>query len=391
MKTSLVAPGSVLKREIDFLGITENELAGRMGRPASAVCQIIAGQSAVTPEIALQLETIIGTNPHLWTNLEARYRLAIARTAELAELESEIPLLDDFQMAKLEERGWIPQAKSQTKRVRLLRVFLGVASLNAYKRVNAPAYRLPDQFHLSSETLAVWLRKGELDAQEYQTADYDPAKFERAVLHIRTLTNSPPEQFLPEMFDSCAHAGVALVFTPELPNCEVNGTARQLHSGQRMIQLNLNSRPGDHFWVAFFREAEHMLNGETDFHISFSHEPPYRPIEEIRLDRSAAETLIPFADWDDFVDKKDWSQTSIKSFATEMDVHPGIVAGRLAQDQLVPLGSLSGLRVTYAWPRIESMRQTQASSTPNCISHATAGSAPVESPTTCSAQPTDCS
>ena len=143
MKTSLVAPGSVLKREIDFLGITENELADRMGQPASAVCQIIAGQTAVTPEIALQLETIIGTNPHLWTNLEARYRLAIARTAELAELESEIPLLDDFQMAKLEERGWIPQAKSQTERVRLLRVFLGVASLNAYKRVNAPAYRLP--------------------------------------------------------------------------------------------------------------------------------------------------------------------------------------------------------------------------------------------------------
>ena len=391
MQTSIVTAGTELKRQIEFLGINEEELADRMGRPASAVYEIIAGETAVTPQIALQLETIIGTKPHIWTNLESKYRLARARSVELAELESEIPLLDHFQMAKLEQRGWIPQVQSQTERVRLLRAFLGVASLNVYKRVNAPAYRLHDRFRLTNETLAVWLRKGELDAADYQTADYDCAKFESAVRHIRTLTNSPPEHFMPEMFNSCAHAGVALVFTPELPNCQVNGTARKTPDGQRMIQLSLNSRWADHFWVAFFREAEYTLNGEENFHISFLREPPDRPKEEGRLDRSTAHTLIPFPNWDDFVNKRDRSESSIQSFAVEMGVHPGIVAGRLAQDQFEPPGFLDRLRVTYAWPRIKVMRRGTSSPHLNRTSRAAADSTPDESPTTCSAPSTHCS
>ena len=387
VQTSIVTAGNVLKRQIEFLGITEEELADRMGRPASAVYEIVTGQTAITPQVALQLETIIGTKPHVWTDLESKYRLARARTAELAELESEIPLLDHFQTGKLEERGWIPRAQSQTERVRLLRAFLGVASLNVYKRVNAPAYRLHDRSRLTNETLAVWLRKGELDAAEYQTAVYDCAKFESAVRQIRTLTNSPPEHFMPEMFNSCARAGVALVFTPELPNCQVNGSARKILGGQRIIQLSLNSRWADHFWIAFFREAEYTLNGEETLHISFLHEPPDRPKEEGRLDRSAAHTLIPFADWDDFLDKRDWSENSIQSFAVEMGVHPGIVAGRLAQDQWEPPRSVDRLRITYAWPRTKVMRRSTSSHL-NRTSRAAADSTPDESPATCSAPTT---
>ena len=75
-----VSPGSILKDEIEYLGITQKELANRMGRPTQAINEIINGKKAVTPETALELESVLGIKAHIWTNLEAGYRLALARS-----------------------------------------------------------------------------------------------------------------------------------------------------------------------------------------------------------------------------------------------------------------------------------------------------------------------
>ena len=86
-----VSPGSILKDEIEFLGITQKELANRMGRPAQAINEIINGKKAVTPQTAIELEKVLGIKAHVWVNLEAGYRLALARN-ELATRETtEIP------------------------------------------------------------------------------------------------------------------------------------------------------------------------------------------------------------------------------------------------------------------------------------------------------------
>ena len=74
-----VSPGSVLKDEIEFLGMTQKELASRMGRPSQVISEIIGGKKAVTPEIALELESVLGVKAHIWTNLESGYRLTLAR------------------------------------------------------------------------------------------------------------------------------------------------------------------------------------------------------------------------------------------------------------------------------------------------------------------------
>ncbi len=82
-----VSPGSILKDEIEFLDITQKELAARMGRPAQVVNEIINGKKAVTPQTAIELEKVLGIKAHIWVNLEAGYRLALARN-ELAASEA---------------------------------------------------------------------------------------------------------------------------------------------------------------------------------------------------------------------------------------------------------------------------------------------------------------
>ena len=74
-----IPPGEYLAEEITARGITQKELARRMGRPANAINEIINGKKAVTAETALQLEEVIPEIPaRFWLNLETDYQLTKA-------------------------------------------------------------------------------------------------------------------------------------------------------------------------------------------------------------------------------------------------------------------------------------------------------------------------
>ena len=75
-----IPPGKTLRDEIRERGITQVELAKRMGRPTKVINQIITGKKAITADTALQLESVIGgISAMFWLRLEAGYRLALAR------------------------------------------------------------------------------------------------------------------------------------------------------------------------------------------------------------------------------------------------------------------------------------------------------------------------
>jgi len=87
MKRRPTPPGEMLLEE--FLrpaGITQVELAARMGVPIQRVNAVIAGRQAVTAETAILLSRALGTTPALWLNLQiavdlwdAEHRLARSR------------------------------------------------------------------------------------------------------------------------------------------------------------------------------------------------------------------------------------------------------------------------------------------------------------------------
>ena len=83
-----IPPGEYLEEIIGELGMTKDELAQRMNRPASKLSSIFKGQKAITPDTALQLEKVVGVPAHVWTGLEAEYRLTLARIQAESEQES---------------------------------------------------------------------------------------------------------------------------------------------------------------------------------------------------------------------------------------------------------------------------------------------------------------
>lgn len=74
-----IPPGEYLAEELGVRGISQKELAKRMGRPVNAINEIANGKKAITAETALQLEAVMPEIPaRFWLNLETDYQLTKA-------------------------------------------------------------------------------------------------------------------------------------------------------------------------------------------------------------------------------------------------------------------------------------------------------------------------
>lgn len=69
-------PGEMLLEEfLKPLGVSQRELADRMGVHYPRVNELVNGKRGVTPETAVMLAKILGTSPQLWLNLQQTWDL----------------------------------------------------------------------------------------------------------------------------------------------------------------------------------------------------------------------------------------------------------------------------------------------------------------------------
>ena len=343
-----VSPGTILEEVIEAKGMTQKELAGRMGRPPQVVNEIIRAKKAITPETALELEKVLGMSAQLWVNLEAVYRMTLARNQERARLEREAASLSGFPVREMEKRGWIPKFREKADQARAVLEFLGIASFREPWSQTAAAFRITGGVQFSPEALGVWLKKGEIDGQSITTSDYDRAKFLSAIEEVRFLTSEPPEVFLPGLTELFADAGVAFVITKEFPKSGANGAARWIGPKKALIQLSLKWKWADVFWFTVFHEAGHILSHE---HRNFVEGIPSDADNrtEDQANQFAANSLIPEQAWNTFVENHDWSGLAVRQFSEGQGIAPGIVVGRMHHEKVLPYSQLTALKQRFVW------------------------------------------
>jgi len=74
-----IPPGEFLAEVLEEMGISQAELARRMGRPAQLISAIIRARKVITAETALQLEEALNVPGDAWLNLQSIYQLTLAR------------------------------------------------------------------------------------------------------------------------------------------------------------------------------------------------------------------------------------------------------------------------------------------------------------------------
>lgn len=73
-------PGRVLKADFEKLGLSVAQGAAALGVSRSQAHRFISGESAVSAELALRLETVIGGTVDHWLQMQAAYDAAEVRT-----------------------------------------------------------------------------------------------------------------------------------------------------------------------------------------------------------------------------------------------------------------------------------------------------------------------
>ncbi|NJL27189.1 MAG: HigA family addiction module antidote protein [Thermoanaerobaculia bacterium] len=350
-------PGETLQETLLALGMSQAQLAERMGRPKKTISELVNGKIALTTDTALQLERVLGVPARFWNNRERLYRESLARNSEQARLEAEIGWLGKFPVKAMIKLGWIPAFKDKVGQLRSVLGFFGVASPaqweTTWRGLPEVSFRKTQAFQSDAGALSAWLRQGEILAQEIRASPFDPASFRAALHKVRTLTIQPPEVFQPQIVSLCASAGVAVVFVPELPQSRVSGATRWLAPGKALIQLSLRYKTDDHLWFTFFHEAGHiLLHGKREVFLEGIGDTDG---QEAEANRFAADFLIPAQRLEQLIAGNKsrgvarFSKETIRSFAAELGIAPGIVVGRLQHERLLPRSHCNELKNRLAW------------------------------------------
>lgn len=335
----VVSPGEILDEVLDTHNIQKGDLAERCGLSAKTVSLIISGKAPITPETAIQLERVLGISASIWNNLDSKYRLYRAKQSDQRELGEHEWWLNKFPVKQLCQLKIIKKEDSTADRVSQLLDFFGVGNVKAWdeKYSNLQvSYRHSSSFSSTKESLATWLRLGEVEAETIDCAPYDKAKFGEVLDYIRALTKEDPEVFGSSMRELCAEAGVAVVFKSELPGTHLSGATRWLHSDKALIELSLRHKTDDHLWFTFYHEAGHIvLHGKKVVYIDDTKMTEY-DVEEQQANRFASNKLIPRRAYKEFVSQDEYTEESISEFAQSQGIAAGIIVGRLQYEGVIP-------------------------------------------------------
>ncbi len=77
-----IPPGAELLRVLDALGMSQIQLAHKIGLSTKHINQICSGKAALSYETAIKLENVTGVPASWWNAAEAAYRTALLRDVQ---------------------------------------------------------------------------------------------------------------------------------------------------------------------------------------------------------------------------------------------------------------------------------------------------------------------
>ena len=164
------------------------------------------------------------------------------------------------------------------------------------------------------------------------------------------MTIQKPEEFLPRMRGIFAECGVAFVLLPHLKNSGINGAVKWVSEDRVVLAMNNRGLDADKFWFSLFHEIKHVLQQKIKMvFISSSIEEMMNINNKLEQDADnfATNYLIPPSELRRFAPTKFTSDDEIIAFAKSIGIHPGIVAGRLQHEGIIPPNRCSKLKEKY--------------------------------------------
>lgn len=184
----------------------------------------------------------------------------------------------------------------------------------------------------ASELVTYWLSKIKKISYIYGILNNTP-KFEGItedeIRYLVTLSQNAEDLF--KLENILAEKGIILVIEPALPNMKTDGAVFVNHNGHAVVAISLRYNRLDNFWFTLVHELAHLCihKNELSTPIIEDLDSTASSLIEKQADRLAKELMIPKHIWRNCRCQYDRSEHAVRTFASEISIHPSIVAGRL--------------------------------------------------------------
>ncbi|MEH6512958.1 MAG: HigA family addiction module antitoxin [Maribacter arcticus] len=339
-KALLSCPGDTIQDTIDEIGMSQAELAERLGRSIPKLNELIKGKAPITKETAVKLEYVLGVAANFWLNLERRFQDELLEIEQLAFLEDCKVWLKSFPVPLMKRFNLLPDTKEKTALVEGLLKYFRVASPKQWSEIYAGkslAFKIELRHTAEPEAISVWLRLGELQAEMTSVSTFDKKTLRQRLPELQQLSFEKPIDWMDRLQQICAECGVSLVYTPKIAKAPIYGATRWIKNNSvPLVQLTDRREDYNAFWFTFFHELGHVLyHGKKDIFINGldSIEPDQE--KENQADEFASKMLLSEKERNELFNYSGFTKENILVFSTKYKKHPSIVVAQLQREGLV--------------------------------------------------------
>jgi HTH-type transcriptional regulator/antitoxin HigA len=333
-KSLLSCPGDSIQEHIDYIGMSQAELAERLGRSVPKLNELIKGKAPITKETATKLEYVLGVLASFWLNLERTYQDELLEIEQIEHLEQCQEWVSSFPLFKMKSFGLLPDTRKKHELADGLLKFFRVASPTQWSDIyngSSLAFKIELRHTTEPQAISVWLRLGELQADKIKVAAFDKKALRNSLEQIQDLAYKHSNTWLEELQTLCSSSGVSLVYTPCIAKAPIYGATRWIKNNSvPLIQITDRQKDYNAFWFTFFHELGHILyHGKKDIFIDGIESITPDKEKEEEADAFAARMLLSEKERNELFQYSNFDKELIFQFSEKFKKHPGIIVAQV--------------------------------------------------------------
>ncbi len=303
-----VHPGEILKDELEERGISQKELADRMGVQRSHLNELIKGTRNMTMAMAGKLEQVLGISSVLWMNLQTQYDYDVVVLEKKDKEEkdaavAESKLLAVVNLKELYKRFTISASTCKKRLDKLFsRLSIGLEDISKIGTGIQGYFQRSGKLQMDDRNMRTWLMLAMTAANEASvTAPYKEGNAFQAACDIASMANSG--KITVKRIRDCLNGyGIAYAVVEKLDKTPIDAFST-MAEGKPAIVVTYRHNDMDKLSFDILHELCHIerhISKGYDSFISIESDRLADPLEE-EANSFARDMLIPPTLWNEIL------------------------------------------------------------------------------------------
>jgi addiction module HigA family antidote len=342
-------PGYYISDLTKDLEMTQEEFATRLNITPKNLSDLINGKASISENIAKNLSLMLGTSIEIWLELQKQYDKKIIEIKKSQAEKDEERDLAQIDYSYFEKLGLVNHTKDKTNQISSLFKYFAISSFSVFKKRDFLVQFRQTQY-VDEKTILnsnAWVQTVINIGRQIDTQPYSEKRLKEYLPQIREMTLQHPSEFFQRLTRIFSECGIAFVFIPSLKNSGVYGATKWINKDKVILGITNRGKDADIFWFSLLHELGHVFQRKvTKTLVDFEDIGLIEDYEK-EADKFAKDFLIPPKEYESFIAKTIFSEQKVRDFANSINIHPGIIVGRLQKDGILPYTHLNKLKQKY--------------------------------------------